>query len=164
MDYDKNPADNEGKSGVLAFRVEVGNRLRELEKRFENREAAARAAGVAKSTLQSWIEGKSDPSFIGLVRLSRAANCDLNWIATGEPPRDQRSQSPLTDSGRLDLEKLEAATSLIEEWLDVHRRTMRPKKKAEVIAAAYEILIERTESTSDDSVRNNVIRLLRVAS
>lgn len=125
---------------------------------------AAEIAGTSDETLANWRDGKTRPTFFGLLALAQAAGRDLNWIATGEQPRDQQNQSILTYSGPLDLEKLEAATSLIEEWLDMHRRTMRPKKKAEVIAAAYEILIERTESTSDDSVRNNVIRLLRVAS
>lgn len=153
----------EAKAEVLSFRSEVGNRLRELEKEFDNREAAAKAAGVAKSTLQSWIEGKSDPSFMGLVRLCRATGRDINWIATGSPPREQTNQSTLIDSP-LNLTKLEDAVTLIEEWLTTHRRTMAPEKKAKVIAMAYEILVESADSSGDDTARNNVVRLLRVAS
>lgn len=70
-------------TAVPGFRAEVGTRLRELENRFKNRAAAAEAAGVAKSTLQNWIEGKSDPSFEGLVKLANAAGVSVEWLATG---------------------------------------------------------------------------------
>ena len=75
-----------GKQGTIvpSFRDELGTRLRELEKGFANREEAAKAAGVAKSTLQRWIEGKSDPSFEGLVRLAGAAGVSVEWLATGQ--------------------------------------------------------------------------------
>lgn len=75
--------DEEG-TAVPGFREELGTRLRKLESGFANREEAARAAGVAKSTLQRWIEGKSDPSFEGLVRLAAAAGVSVEWLATGQ--------------------------------------------------------------------------------
>jgi phage repressor protein C with HTH and peptisase S24 domain len=74
---------DEDGTGVPSFREELGTRLRELESGFVNREEAAKAAGVAKSTLQRWIEGKSDPSFEGLVRLASAAGVSIEWLATG---------------------------------------------------------------------------------
>jgi phage repressor protein C with HTH and peptisase S24 domain len=154
---------NEHETEVSGFRSGVGNRLREVEKRFANREAAARAAGVAKSTLQSWIEGKSDPSFIGLVRLSQATDCDLNWLATGEGNM-RAGQSGTTDAAPLDEKMLAAAIDLIETWLAQNRRKMEPAKKAQVIVMAYEILTESGDSEIRESDRNNVIRLLRVAS
>ena len=67
-----------------SYRSELGNRLREVENRFANRAEAAKAAGVAKSTLQNWIEGKSDPSFEGMVRLAKAAGINFAWLASGE--------------------------------------------------------------------------------
>lgn len=74
----------EAGSRVPSFRKEVGTRIREVENGFANREEAAKAAGVAKSTLQRWIEGKSDPSFEGMVRLAEASGVDLDWLATGK--------------------------------------------------------------------------------
>ena len=73
-------------TSVPSFREKVGTRLRELEKRFKNRESAAKAAGVAKSTLQNWIEGNTDPSFEGLARLTAAVGASLDELATGRPP------------------------------------------------------------------------------
>jgi transcriptional regulator with XRE-family HTH domain len=79
---------SEGLSGAPRdtsdFESEVGSRLREVEKKFKNREEAAQAAGVAKSTFQRWVEGKADPSFKGLTLLARATGVSLDWLATGE--------------------------------------------------------------------------------
>ena len=81
--------ENEPGTAVPGFRLDVGTRLREVEKRFKNRAAAAEAAGVAKSTLQNWVEGKTDPSFEGLVRLSDAAGVSVEWLATGHSPSER---------------------------------------------------------------------------
>lgn len=86
MSYKNDRCDSGPDPDIFTFRSDLGSRLRELEKRFSNRETAAKAAGVAKSTLQNWIEGKSDPSFLGLVRLCQAAGEDLNWLASGKAP------------------------------------------------------------------------------
>ncbi len=68
---------------VPTFSRELGTRLREIENRFKNREEAAAACGVAKSTFQRWVEGKSDPSFEGLSRLADATGISLDWLAKG---------------------------------------------------------------------------------
>lgn len=78
----KEPHEKAG-TGVPSFRSEVGTRLREVENRFKNRAEAAAAAGVAKSTLQNWIEGKADPSFEGLVKLAEASGVSIEWLAKG---------------------------------------------------------------------------------
>lgn len=64
-------------------RQEIGRRIRQLENRFKNRAEAAAAIGVAKSTLQAWGEGRSDPSFGGLARLAEVTGVSLDWIAFG---------------------------------------------------------------------------------
>ena len=39
--------------------------------------------GVAKSSFQRWVEGRSDPSFEGLSRLAEATGTSLDWLARG---------------------------------------------------------------------------------
>lgn len=84
---------NEVGEGVPPFRGELGKRLRELEKQFKNREAAAKAALVAKSTFQNWVEGKADPSFEGLANFARKTGVSLDWLAGrgGEPQESQEA-------------------------------------------------------------------------
>lgn len=74
----------------------IGDRLREVERtHFRNRAEAAKAAGVAKSTFQNWVEGKSDPSFSGLARLAEEADFSLDWLAFG------RMQPSVEDLGHV---------------------------------------------------------------
>jgi len=79
------------KTEVARFGLDVGGRLRKLEKRFPNRSEAAATAGVAKSTFQNWVEGKSDPSFAGLTKFASAVDVSLDWLATGEGPMHPES-------------------------------------------------------------------------
>lgn len=108
------------KNPVPSFRHGVGIRLREAEKRFKNRADAAKAAGVAKSTLQNWIEGKTDPSFEGIVRLAQAANISVAWLATGEDEMGpEATQTEVPSAGfvkvpRFDVETLAGPDALTD--------------------------------------------------
>ena len=84
---------------VHRFRDELSNRLREAEARFPNRAAAAAAAGVAKSTFQSWVEGKRDPSFEGLAQFAATTGVSLDWIAHG-----RTSSAAPNDNGSTDFD------------------------------------------------------------
>lgn len=68
---------------ILQFRKEVGTKLSVLAKRIGNRHEAAKVAGVARSTLQLWLIGESDPSFIGIARLCQAADVPIEWLLDG---------------------------------------------------------------------------------
>jgi SOS-response transcriptional repressor LexA len=65
------------------FLHNVGKRIRELEKRFANRQAAADTVGCAKSTFQSWGDGHRDPSFKAMARYSLATGTSLDELAFG---------------------------------------------------------------------------------
>lgn len=58
-------------------------RLKQLVAEFGSRYALARSSRIPASTLQSYEAG-SKPGIDALIKLARAANVDLNWLATGE--------------------------------------------------------------------------------
>ncbi len=62
----------------------LGQRLKIVAKRFNNREEAAKAAGVSKPAFEKWVYGASAPSFESIVRLSVESGVSLEWIAFGE--------------------------------------------------------------------------------
>ncbi len=75
---------NKPKSVELpSFRSNLSHRLRVLEQQFKNRAEAAKAAGVAKGTYQTWVDGRSVPSIEAMARLAQATNTPLDWIAFG---------------------------------------------------------------------------------
>lgn len=124
------------------FEQEVGTRLREVEKLFRNREEAARAAGVAKSTFQRWVEGKADPSFHGLARLAAKTGVSLDWLATGWEP-DPETGSPVpADCGAGRVESVDEAllgnvVEGLERFLDDEDLRLRPDRRARLIVLLY---------------------------
>jgi transcriptional regulator with XRE-family HTH domain len=58
-------------------------RLKQLVAEFGSRYALAKSSRIPASTLQSYEAG-SKPGIDALTKLARAANVDLNWLATGE--------------------------------------------------------------------------------
>ena len=87
-------------SAVNSFRRELSTRIREVEKRFKNRSEAAKAAGVAKSSFQRWVEGRADPSFEGLSKLANEAGVSLDWLAHGKAT----GAAPINGADRNDTE------------------------------------------------------------
>lgn len=69
------------------FRIQLGNRLREVEKHVGSRERAAKLAEVAISTLQSWVEGKAAARIEALAKLSVETGFSLDWLAFGSEPK-----------------------------------------------------------------------------
>ena len=65
-------------------RSDISLRIRFAADKFNSRIEAAKAAGVSKTTIQTWIDGSKSPSFEALSRLAGKAGVSLDWIATGE--------------------------------------------------------------------------------
>ncbi len=91
-------------SSVDGFRAELSTRIREIEKRFANRAEAAKAAGVAKSSFQRWVEGKADPSFEGLSQFAAAAGVSLDWLAFGRGTPEREPEVEPRPIGALGVE------------------------------------------------------------
>lgn len=77
-----------------SFQGDLARRLRELEKQFQNRAEAAKAAGVVAKTYQSWVDGRSVPSVKAMAHLAKATNTPLDWIAfgTGESVAEEEAK------------------------------------------------------------------------
>ncbi len=76
------------------FRVELGERIRWLLDQFPNRVEAAEIAGVTPEHLASYIAGRAKPPFELVARLAAARNVSLDWLASGEGPRQAGDDEP----------------------------------------------------------------------
>ncbi|QPC44597.1 helix-turn-helix domain-containing protein [Kaustia mangrovi] len=141
---------SEKDKAVPSFRTEVGNRLRELEKRFKNRAEAASAAGVAKSTLQSWIEGKADPSFEGLSRLAAKTGTSLDWLA-GRNLGDigGEESSPSSSTSGIQAEVFKEVSRAVARVHKEEGIKLPPDALSDELTRAYNALIERAEDAGD---------------
>ena len=61
-------------------------RLEKLVSKAGSRTALARAAGIAATTLQNWLDGNTEPSRSSLLRLARAGEVAIAWLTEGRGP------------------------------------------------------------------------------
>ena len=70
--------------GVPAYSAELGTRISSVIKLFNSLKEAASHAGVTDETLAAWRDLKTEPRFIGLMKLAAAAGVSLDWLAFGK--------------------------------------------------------------------------------
>ena len=80
--------------GPAVFRVELGERIRWLLDQFANRVEAAEVAGVTPEHLASYIAGRAKPPFELVARLAAAKTVSLDWLASGDGPREADGEQP----------------------------------------------------------------------
>jgi helix-turn-helix protein len=89
-------------------------RLKLLAAEFGSRYALAKSSRIPASTLQSYEAG-SKPGIDALTKLARAANVDLNWLATGDGkmrPEGLPSGASLADVVVVDQYEMGTALSM----------------------------------------------------
>src|SRR5579863_6579956 len=72
--------------------AEFRSRLTQVIQSFGSVVALAKAVGVSDNAIYKWLAGRGQPSVTNLVAVARAARVSVEWLATGEEPR-QSSQA-----------------------------------------------------------------------
>ncbi|BBL70371.1 hypothetical protein [Methylogaea oryzae] len=149
--------------------------------------AWARRTGIPKSGFWAIWSGASMPQKKTLAKIETATGASPDWLlhGLGEPPPAvrQRIEQPLGESvpvaytakegglnsdrnleyraahGQLDMERLALAIETVEEGLRVTKRTMASDKKAELVAAVYDLF----EEERTPAMKERVLRLVKSA-
>jgi transcriptional regulator with XRE-family HTH domain len=124
----------------------------------EPRAAFARRCGLSESLVRSYLAG-TIPSVIKAAQIALAGNVSLEWLATGQGPRERSAfaapqRSPVVFS---DQARLQATIEAVEEGLAMINRKLSPAVYAEVVALAYVIM------GSPDSTKATVHQVVRYA-
>lgn len=143
--------------------------------------AFARRCGVGESTLRNIIKSGAWPRTDNLVAIADTANVNIEWLASGRGPKQRGAASnaeelsnarainlrnsimhglnPSQPSSGInidDIARLTLAIEAVEEGLDGAYRTLPPEKRAKLIAAAYDLLIDMEQ-------KDNVIKFIKLA-
>ena len=117
----------------------------------------AEKTGMSTSVLRSWRSEKSDPSRTSLVKVARAADVSLEWLATGEGSPDQgaevRSQRP-SGSKEMDLELLESVARAAFKELNRRKIHLDPDGLARLVRVLYRHFSSKGEQPDHDTVSN----------
>lgn len=107
--------------------------------------------------MRKYLNG-STPGVDKAAQIAEANGVRLEWLATGSGPQRAEAGAPGA-AVPVDLAELALAIETVEEGLAVHRRTMPPAKKAELIVAVYDLWVNGEE----DAKKNVVLRLVASA-
>lgn len=127
--------------------------------------AFARQCGIVESTLRTYLNG-AQPSTDRLVAMADAAGVNVLWLAAGRGPKKGTAPSQVQQqtlqaapAPALNPELLQAAVEGVQEGLRRINRTVPADKHAQLIVAAYELLLDGQGNVS----KNNVINFIRAA-
>lgn len=108
--------------------------------------AFARRCGISEGAIRKYLLGAS-PSTENLIAMADAANVSIEWLAAGRGPK-QRGSTTLVgmtavpaEPKPFDTERLARAIGAVQEGLASIRRTLPPDKHAQLIEAAYELIL-----------------------
>jgi transcriptional regulator with XRE-family HTH domain len=135
-------------------RQEIGGfaaRLRQVLQVHGSASGLAKAIGRSEGAVRKWLRGESEPNVTDLRTLSQATQTRVEWLVSGEGPRQMTGESdprPLirdtapahgpSARGALDLPLLEAVMTAADEQIRAAGRDFPAAKRSALIAAAYD--------------------------
>ena len=139
-------------SSMKVVHMTIGARIERLRGK-ESRRSFAKRIGVAENTLRNYEDGLSLPNSDKVAEICSTLNVAADWLLFGRGLMHPGETAPA-----FDLTHLTSAISAVERGLEETDRQMEPEKKAELIAAVYELF---AENTAVEPAR--IIRLIRAA-
>lgn len=128
--------------------LERGQRLREERERLGLSQTKLAAMCCASKGSQILYEKGKPPTADYLAALA-SAGADVVYVLTGERKRTATENS--------DRDRLRLAIEAVEEALSTTKRTMPPERKADLILAAYDLIL-----SEPIEARQRVVTLLRL--
>ena len=145
--------------------------MRQVLKGHGSASGLAKAIARSEGAVRKWLRGESEPNVTDLRTLSEVTQARIEWLVTGEGPRQLRpesdgesavaeTQAPYRHSppGSVDLPLLEAVIGAADEQLRAAGLELTPAKRSALIAAAYDLARGRNAVDADA-----VARLVRLA-
>ena len=136
-------------------------RMQACAERAGSVNALARKAGLSQSVIRRYFAG-GEPTRKVLIAISNAAEVDFLWLATGAgniTGEAGRKAAQGSMPVKLNADSLRLAIETVEESLADSGRHLASDRKADMIAAAYE-LFTNGEGNIDKSI---VLRLVKSA-
>lgn len=118
----------------------------------------AQKLGVSILILQGWQSGKTEPSRSALIKIAKATNLSLHWLASGENAHDKCDTSPRKHKAA-DLDSLEHAILKTRKRFVQQRLDLRSRAEAQVVRLLYEFYLHKGHHMDDESLDNLIERL-----
>jgi hypothetical protein len=146
-------------------------RLRQVLEAHGSASGLAKAIARSEGAVRKWLRAESEPNVTDLRTLCDVTQTRIEWLVTGEGPRQtgvqseaglavREAQAPYRHAphGILDLALLEAVMGAADEQLRTAGLELSPAKHSALIAAAYDLARDRNAVDADA-----IARLVRLA-
>jgi len=147
-------------------------RLRQVLKGHGSASGLAKAIARSEGAVRKWLRGESEPNVTDLRTVSEVTQTRIEWLVTGEGPRNLQSEPDPRSAVRepppayrqpphaaLDLALLEAVIAAADEQLRAAGLDLPPTKRSALIAAAYDLA--RGRGVLDAEAVARLVRLAR---
>lgn len=155
VDYLKRPAGLNDSDVDQFFTSGLGERINIAIELIGTREKVSDLIGTSPASLYRYITEVNMPPFDLAAKLCAAAGVRMEWLATGQEPKVIPRNTPSSAF----VEPLRQVVIAVEQALQEADRVMSAEKKADLIAAVYELFT----STEGDLPNELVLKLVRAA-
>lgn len=129
--------------------------------------AFGRRCGISEGAFRKYFLGAS-PSTDALIAIADAANVSIEWLAAGRGPKQRGAPAPTPAPASaptpFDTQRLARAIGAVQEGLAAINRTLPPDKHAQLIEAAYELILEEEEKASTQATTSaRIVKFIRLA-
>ena len=146
-------------------------RLRQVLKAHSSASRLAKAIARSEGAVRKWLRAESEPNVTDLRALCEVTQTRIEWLVTGEGPRQVQPESDAGSAVRethapyrhapqppLDLPLLEAVMTAADEQLRAAGLELSPARRSALTAAAYDLARGRNAVDAEA-----VARLVRLA-
>ncbi|HEC90928.1 MAG TPA: hypothetical protein ENI55_04600 [Alphaproteobacteria bacterium] len=149
----------EVKNSVSSSVHKLESRIEDVLALYPTRKSAAKVAKVSAEQLSRYAKGLNVPPFDVLARLAHGVNVCLDWLAAGEGSMWRQDREAAAE---INQELLQMIVEETEIYLDECNLNWTPEKKARVIIAGYDMMLE--ERGAGEKTKSAVMsRLLKAA-
>ena len=100
--------------------------------------------------------------------MADAGNVSIEWLAAGRGPKQRGAAAPTPAPASaptpFDTQRLARAIGAVQEGLASIQRTLPPDKHAQLIEAAYELILEEEQKASAQATTSaRIVKFIRLA-
>lgn len=110
-----------------------GERIKVAVKNVNGASELSRMIDIPRNSLQRYITEETEPSISIMVRISRATDTNLQWLATGEGLQEGHMNANQASVDAVSLDIVENASAALYGYLEKKKRYLKPDEFGEAV-------------------------------
>lgn len=120
--------------------------------------AFALQCGMSSTVMHQYLTGKSEPTRLALIAIAHTAGVYLEWLITGEGPREKSMDTGKCRRDMIDRSLYDGIMKAVEKWLNANGKTLTTRRKLDVYRYFYDF--SRIKAMVDDEQVGKMLSIL----